>query len=69
MLLATDLGVVHAMRPLGLDPGDDHSRFGSWAPWRSYATHHLWGSLAPTEPHDTDPPDTGPSDTDERTRR
>ena len=39
--LATDLGVRHAMARLGLG---DH-RSGRWAPWRSYAVHHLWASL------------------------
>ncbi len=41
--LATDLGVRHAMARLGLD-GDGPTR---WAPWRSYAVHHLWATLAP----------------------
>ncbi len=36
--LPTDLGVVHALTALGLDDGDA----GRWAPWRSYAVHHLW---------------------------
>ncbi len=46
--LTNDLGVRHALDRLGL--GDrDGSR---WAPWRSYAVHHLWASLAepPTYP-------------------
>jgi AraC family transcriptional regulator of adaptative response / DNA-3-methyladenine glycosylase II len=41
--LASDLGVRHAMARLGL--GADHAE--RWAPWRSYAVHHLWASLAP----------------------
>lgn len=41
--LGSDLGVRHALDRLGLDPtaGD------RWSPWRSYAVHHLWASLAP----------------------
>ena len=39
--LATDLGVRHALDAMGLT-GSDSS---SWAPWRSYAVHHLWASL------------------------
>jgi len=42
VLLGTDLGVLHALRALGGDP-----TFAAWAPWRSYAVHHLWGSLDP----------------------
>jgi AraC family transcriptional regulator, regulatory protein of adaptative response / DNA-3-methyladenine glycosylase II len=41
--LAGDLGVRHAMARLGLDDGGSTR----WAPWRSYAVHHLWASLAP----------------------
>ncbi len=40
--LASDLGVRHALDRLGLDI----ARSASWAPWRSYAVHHLWASLA-----------------------
>ena len=39
----TDLGVRHALARL---PGGDRSRPGAWAPWRSYATQHLWQALA-----------------------
>jgi AraC family transcriptional regulator of adaptative response / DNA-3-methyladenine glycosylase II len=42
VLLGTDLGVRHALAALGgrsIDPA-------RWAPWRSYATLHLWASLA-----------------------
>jgi len=42
ILLATDLGVRHAARSLDLDLGDGRP---DWAPWRSYATHHLWAAL------------------------
>jgi AraC family transcriptional regulator of adaptative response / DNA-3-methyladenine glycosylase II len=40
--LTSDLGVRHALDRLGCT-GEDGSR---WAPWRSYAVHHLWASLA-----------------------
>ena len=43
LFLGTDLVVVHALDALGLTV-DDAAR---WAPWRSYATHHLWASAAP----------------------
>jgi AraC family transcriptional regulator of adaptative response / DNA-3-methyladenine glycosylase II len=36
-----DLVVRRVLERLGVDPADT----GRWAPWRSYATHHLW-SLA-----------------------
>ncbi len=45
--LTNDLGVRHALDRLGLS-GEDGSR---WAPWRSYAVHHLWASLS-TRPID-----------------
>ena len=46
--LTNDLGVRHALDRLGL--GDELGP--RWAPWRSYAVHHLWASLAapPVEP-------------------
>ncbi len=45
--LTNDLGVRHALDRLGI--GADHE--SRWAPWRSYAVHHLWASLAePTTP-------------------
>ena len=40
--LTNDLGVRHALERLGI--GDAH--VSRWAPWRSYAVHHLWASLA-----------------------
>ncbi|MDQ2751048.1 MAG: helix-turn-helix domain-containing protein [Actinomycetota bacterium] len=42
VLLSGDLGVVKSAAALGvaLDGGR-----GGWAPWRSYATHHLWAAL------------------------
>ncbi|BAN01330.1 DNA-3-methyladenine glycosylase 2 family protein [Ilumatobacter coccineus] len=42
--LGGDLGVVHALRALGLDDRSS-SVFDACAPWRSYAVHHLWASL------------------------
>jgi AraC family transcriptional regulator of adaptative response / DNA-3-methyladenine glycosylase II len=48
VLLADDLGVRRAARALGLpdDPAALRERGERWGPWRSYATHHLWASLA-----------------------
>ena len=45
VLLSTDLGVRDAAKKLSLDLADGKP---SWAPWRSYATHHLWATLTPT---------------------
>ena len=39
VLLGTDLGVRRAAEDLGVDLRDGRP---DWAPWRSYATHHLW---------------------------
>ena len=44
--LTNDLGVRHGLDRLGLEAADA----GRWAPWRSYAVHHLWASLAPHAP-------------------
>ena len=41
VFLGTDLVAVNALRALDLDPTDSVR----WAPWRSYALHHLWASL------------------------
>lgn len=41
VLLPTDLGVVAALRDLGASADG-----AAWAPWRSYAVHHLWARLA-----------------------
>jgi AraC family transcriptional regulator of adaptative response / DNA-3-methyladenine glycosylase II len=41
ILLATDLGVRKAAAQLGVDLADGCPQ---WAPWRSYATHHLWAA-------------------------
>jgi AraC family transcriptional regulator of adaptative response / DNA-3-methyladenine glycosylase II len=40
--LTNDLGVRHALDRLGIDV----DRAQRWAPWRSYAVHHLWASLS-----------------------
>jgi AraC family transcriptional regulator of adaptative response / DNA-3-methyladenine glycosylase II len=42
VLLATDLGVRRSAADLGLDLTDGRP---DWAPWRSYATHHLWAHM------------------------
>jgi len=53
VFLAEDLGVRHALRRLG---GPDDLRAaralaGAWAPWRSYASQHLWQApAAPAAP-------------------
>jgi len=39
--LPTDLGVRHALDARGLTVEDS----SAWAPWRSYAVHHLWAGL------------------------
>lgn len=46
--LSSDLGVRHALDRCGLpsDPRSAARRSEVWAPWRSYAVHHLWASLA-----------------------
>ena len=41
VLLATDLGVLRSARALGVPLEGGRPR---WAPWRSYATHHLWAA-------------------------
>jgi AraC family transcriptional regulator, regulatory protein of adaptative response / DNA-3-methyladenine glycosylase II len=42
VLLATDLGVARSARALGLPLEGGRPE---WAPWRSYASHHLWAAL------------------------
>jgi len=42
VLLARDLGVAKSAAALGIDLDGGHH---DWAPWRSYATHHLWAAL------------------------
>ena len=49
--LTNDLGVRHGLDRLGLDAADAVR----WAPWRSYAVHHLWASLAPPAPPADEP--------------
>lgn len=46
--LATDLGIrkAGAMLGLGTDPKKLAARSNPWSPWRTYATHHLWSTLA-----------------------
>ncbi|MEP6299561.1 MAG: AlkA N-terminal domain-containing protein, partial [Ilumatobacter sp.] len=41
LFLHTDLVAVNALKNIGLDVAATHR----WAPWRSYALHHLWASL------------------------
>ena len=48
VFLAEDLGVRHALRRLG-GPDDlraARARAAAWAPWRSYASQHLWQAPA-----------------------
>jgi AraC family transcriptional regulator, regulatory protein of adaptative response / DNA-3-methyladenine glycosylase II len=44
--LASDLGVKHAARDLGLptSPGALTARAAGWRPWRAYATQYLWAT-------------------------
>jgi AraC family transcriptional regulator, regulatory protein of adaptative response / DNA-3-methyladenine glycosylase II len=44
VFLAEDLGVRHALRRLGVadDVKAARALAAPWAPWRSYATQHLW---------------------------
>jgi AraC family transcriptional regulator of adaptative response / DNA-3-methyladenine glycosylase II len=42
VLLTTDLGVRKSAAALGIGIADDRP---DWAPWRSYANHHLWAAL------------------------
>jgi AraC family transcriptional regulator of adaptative response / DNA-3-methyladenine glycosylase II len=46
--LATDLGIrkAGAMLGLGNDPKTIAAHATAWSPWRTYATHHLWSTLA-----------------------
>jgi AraC family transcriptional regulator, regulatory protein of adaptative response / DNA-3-methyladenine glycosylase II len=41
VLLATDLGVRRSADRLGIELAGGRPH---WAPWRSYATHHLWAA-------------------------
>jgi len=44
--LGTDLGIRKAGTRLGLDPKAIATHAAAWRPWRTYATHQLWASLA-----------------------
>ena len=46
--LAGDLGLRHALEALGEAGGPTQAlrRAEAWRPWRAYALHHLWASLA-----------------------
>jgi AraC family transcriptional regulator of adaptative response / DNA-3-methyladenine glycosylase II len=46
--LASDLGILRAGARLGLgnNPRTIGEQAAAWRPWRSYATHHLWATLA-----------------------
>ncbi|MFT6290132.1 MAG: AraC family transcriptional regulator of adaptative response / DNA-3-methyladenine glycosylase II [Ilumatobacter sp.] len=41
IFLRTDLVALNALNALGLQPDESEN----WAPWRTYALHHLWASL------------------------
>ncbi|MCK1797137.1 helix-turn-helix domain-containing protein [Streptomyces sp. XM4193] len=45
VFLASDAGARQGLERLGGTPADAER----WRPWRSYALHHLWNSLAPQE--------------------
>lgn len=42
VLLRTDLGIRKSAAALGVELDGERP---DWAPWRSYATHHLWAAL------------------------
>ena len=52
VFLAEDLGVRHALRRLGGpdDPRAARALAEAWAPWRSYASQHLWQAPATEVP-------------------
>jgi AraC family transcriptional regulator of adaptative response / DNA-3-methyladenine glycosylase II len=50
VLLGTDLAIRGAARQLALSLAGDRP---DWAPWRSYATHHLWATLSPPSKRDS----------------
>ena len=41
IFLGSDLGVRHGLSQLGISEPSG----APWAPWRSYAVHHVWASL------------------------
>ena len=49
----TDLGLRKAFECFDLSshPRNMLARADSWRPWRAYATHHLWASLASAHPY------------------
>jgi AraC family transcriptional regulator of adaptative response / DNA-3-methyladenine glycosylase II len=59
VFLPTDVGVRNALVALGRDgrPSTAGTLADAWRPWRSYALHHLWASLASAADHarSTDP--------------
>lgn len=58
VFLPTDLGIQKAVRALGADgsPAAMERDSQLWRPWRSYATHLLWASLAAvSQPTDVAP--------------
>jgi AraC family transcriptional regulator, regulatory protein of adaptative response / DNA-3-methyladenine glycosylase II len=46
VFLPTDVGVRHALRRKGFDPGRAAQLAQGWRPWRSYAQMYLWHYLA-----------------------
>ena len=52
VFLSSDIGVRNALTGAGLDgsPKAALARAAAWKPWSSYALHHLWASLGPSEP-------------------
>lgn len=46
VFLPTDLGAVHGATAIGIDHRQLATLAGRWAPWRSYALHHLWAAAA-----------------------
>ena len=57
VFMPSDLGVRHGLDALGLDssPRGAAALAERWSPWRSYALHHLWHSLA-ASPHSPQSP-------------
>ena len=55
-LLVGDLAIRKAAAALGLpdDPKALDAHGARWAPWRSYANHHLWASLSTPRTMETD---------------
>ena len=53
VFLGSDLGVRPCRRPAS--PRRRRTR-RAWAPWRSYAVHHLWADLAATMHRAATPP-------------